>query len=328
MTPELSMLPAPHLLSRQTDSGIMRDVMIALLFPTVAAVFLFGAWVLTMCAIGIGSAMVIEALYQKIRGVKTSIHDGSAAVTGFLVALSLPTTAPVWSILLGNLFAIVIVKQIPGGIGRNPINPAVAARVMLKIFFEPHITQWVMPGPDAVTTATPLEYIGHFTRSVQPELPPLADIFWGFMGGGIGETSKPFILIGFAYLVWRKVIDPRVPLATLLGTAVILLLYSGFDLVFTTYHMLSGTLIFAAVYMVTDYSSSPLNPCARIISAVMVGVITAGFRILFQFPGGIGFAILIMNVFNRTLDRITTPRVIGRPRREVPGKITRSLNAS
>ncbi|MFP3984384.1 MAG: RnfABCDGE type electron transport complex subunit D, partial [Desulfurivibrionaceae bacterium] len=135
----LSMEPAPHLRSKQTDAGIMRDVIIALLFPTAAAFYLFGTRVLLMCTLGIASAVLIEAGWQKLTGKEVTVGDYSAAVTGFLVALSLPVTAPLWAIILGNAFAIVVVKQIPGGIGRNVFNPAVAARVMLKIFVEPQI---------------------------------------------------------------------------------------------------------------------------------------------------------------------------------------------
>ena len=312
----LSMGPAPHLRDPKTAAGIMRDVMIALLFPAAAAVFLFGTRVLVMCTLGIASAVFFEAVYQKAAGRKITVGDYSAALTGLLVALSLPTTAPLWSIILGNAFAILVVKQLPGGIGRNPLNPAVASRVMLKIFMEPQITGWVMPGPDAVTTATPLEYIGYFTRTVSPELPPLTDLFWGFMGGGIGETSKFFILFGFIYLVWRKIIDPRVPAAAVLGVGIVIFLYSGFNLTFTGYHLLSGTLIFAAVYMVTDYSSGPLTLKARIVYAFLIGVLTAALRILFQLPGGIGIAILVMNIFSGKIDRILTPRVIGYSKRE------------
>ncbi len=308
--------PAPHLLTGQTDAGIMRDVIIALLFPAAAGLYFFGGWVLVMCSVGVGSAVLIEAGYQRMVGKKVTVSDFSAAVTGLLVALSLPVTAPLWSIILGNAFAIVVVKQLPGGIGRNVLNPAVAARVMLKVFFEPRITQWVTPGPDAVSTATPLEHIGYFTRTVSPELPPLSDLFWGCMGGSIGETSKFIVLFGFAYLVWRRVIDLRVPTMAVLGTAIVIFLYSGFNLTFTAYHVLSGTLIFAAVYMVTDYSSGPLTIQARIVFAFMVGGITAAVRILFQLPGGIGVAILIMNLLSGVLDRYATPRVIGHPKRE------------
>ena len=307
----LSMAPPPHLLSEKTDAGIMLDVIIALLFPTAAAVYLFGPWVLFMCSLGIASAVMIEAGCQFIMGREITVRDGSAAVTGFLVALSLPVTAPIWSILLGNAFAIIVVKQLHGGIGRNWFNPAVAARLMLKLFFEPQITQWVSPGPDAVTTATPLEYLGHFTRTVPPDLPPLSDLFWGNMGGGIGEVSKFIVLIGCVDLVWRKVIDIRVPIAVTAGTAMVFFLYSGFNATFTLYHVLSGTLIFAAVFMVTDYSSGPLNLRARITFAFLIGILTALLRIIFQLPGGIGIAILIMNAFSRPLDKMLRPRVTG-----------------
>ena len=316
MTWNLSMDPAPHLRSRQTDAQIMRDVIIALGFPTAAGLYWFGSWVLVMCATGIGSAVLFEAGYQLIVGKKVTVGDGSAAVTGLLVALSLPVTAPLWTLVLGSAFAIVIVKQLPGGLGRNALNPAVAARVMLKVFFEPQITQWVLPGPDAVSAATPLVHLGHFARTVSPDLPPLDDLFWGFMGGGIGETSKGFILLGLAYLAWKRIVDLRVPALVVLGTAGVVWIYSGFNVRFTVYHALSGTLIFAAVYMVTDYSSGPLTIRAKLVYAFLIGVITAAVRILFQLPGGIGVAILTMNVFSGVLDRYLAPRVVGYSSRE------------
>ncbi len=311
MTMNLSTEPAPHLHSSKTDAGIMRDVIAALLFPAAAAVCLFGARALVMCVTGVVSAVLFEAAYQKAAGKEITVRDYSAAVTGLLVALSLPVTAPLWAIILGNAFAIIVIKQLSGGLGRNILNPAVGARVMLKIFFEPRITQWVMPGTDAVSTATPLEYIGHFSRSLSPELPPLEDLFWGYIGGEIGTTSKLFIILGFGYLACRKIIDPKAPMAVMLGVAAIILPYSGFNLTFTAYHALSGALLFAAVYMVTDYSSGPMKVKAKILFAFLVGVLTAALRIVLDLPGGIGIAILIMNLFANALDKICTPRVVG-----------------
>ncbi len=312
----LSTEPAPHLLSSKTDASIMRDVIVALLFPAAAAVCLFGTRALVMCAVGIGSSVLFEAAYQKVAGRKITVSDYSAAVTGLLVALSLPVTAPLWTIILGNAFAIIVIKQFSGGLGHNVLNPAVGARVMLKIFFEPRITRWVMPGTDAVSTATPLEYIGHFSRSLSAELPPLDHLFWGYIGGEIGTTSKLFIILGFTYLASRKAVDPRVPLAAILGVAAIIFPYSGFNLTFTAYHALSGALIFAAVYMVTDYSSGPMKIKAKILFAFLVGVLTAALRIILDLPGGIGIAILIMNLFAGALDKIATPRVVGYRKKE------------
>jgi Na+-translocating ferredoxin:NAD+ oxidoreductase subunit D len=152
MTKSYSMEPSPHLRHALSDRKIMRDVIIACLFPVLAATYLFGFWVLVMSAVGMGTAVLFEAGYQKIRGLPVTVSDYSAAVTGLLLAMSLPVTAPLWTLVAGTFFAIIVVKQIPGGIGKNPINPAVAARILLKILFEPHITQWVLPGPDAVAT--------------------------------------------------------------------------------------------------------------------------------------------------------------------------------
>ena len=317
----LSMRPAPHLRDPHSDSGIMGHVIIASLFPTFAATYLFGFWVLAMAAVGMGTAVIFEAGYQKIRGHTITVSDCSAAVTGLLLALSLPVTAPLWILTVGTFFAIVVVKQIPGGIGKNPINPAVAARVLLNVLFEPQISQWVMPGPDAVATATPLEYIGHFTQTVSPELPPLINLFWGYMGGAIGEVPKLFILAGCAYLVWKKIIDIRIPLAVLLGAGVVALLYGRFNFTYTAYHLLSGSLFLGAVYMVTDYSSGPLTLRAKIVYGFLVGVLTLSIRILFNLPGGFGIALVIMNIFSKAIDRAATPRVMGHTEREVSGEI-------
>nr|WP_283409167.1 RnfABCDGE type electron transport complex subunit D [Anoxynatronum buryatiense] len=313
--------PAPHIRHSHTDREIMKKVVIACLLPTIAAVYLFGFRALLMALAGMISAVLFEALYQKVRGKEITVSDYSAVVTGLLLALALPVTAPLWSLILGTFFAIIIVKQLPGGLGKNPINPAVAARIALKLFFEPHITQWVMPGPDAVATATPIEYIGHFTRTIPVELPPLSDLFLGSMGGGIGEVSKLFILFGCVFLVFNKIIDMRVPLATIAGAGVTAFLYSGMNLEYTAYHLLSGALFLGAVYMVTDYSSGPLTLKAKIFYAFMVGVLTIAIRILFNLPGGFGIALLIMNVVSRLIDKLFTPRVMGHSEREISSDI-------
>lgn len=308
---QLSMQPSPHIRSNQMSSRIMRDVIIALLFPTVGALYFFGYRVLIMIVVGIGSSVFFEFTFQKLMRRPDTIHDLSACVTGYLIALSLPTTAPLWTIVLGTFFAIVIVKQIPGGIGKNFLNPAVAARVMLKIFFSSQITNWVTPGVDAVSTATPLEFLGHFTRTVSEELPPMMELIIGNIGGNIGETSKLLILIGFAYLVYKKVIDFRIPLTTILTAGVVVFVYSGFNMEFTLYHIFSGTLIFASVYMVTDYTSGPLTTQGRIIYAIGIGLLCALLRIIFDLPGGIGFSILIMNILSSVVDYFAIPRVFG-----------------
>lgn len=311
MDNHLSMKPSPHILSNYASTKIMRDVIIALLFPTAGALYFFGYRVLIMIAIGISTAVFFEYSFQRIMKRTVTIHDLSACVTGYLIALSLPITAPLWTIVLGTFFAIVIVKQVPGGIGKNFFNPAVASRVMLKIFFTPQITNWITPGVDAVSTATPLEFLGHFTRAVSEKLPSVMDLIIGNIGGNIGETSKILILFGFGYLVYKKVIDFRIPFTTIIGLSIVVLIYSGFNFEFMLYHLFSGTLIFASVYMVTDYTSGPLTTQGRIIYAMGIGLICALLRILFNLPGGIGIAILIMNGLSNVINYFATPRVFG-----------------
>lgn len=304
--------PSPHIKSKVTSRNIMLHVMIALCFPSISAVYFFGYRVVWMILVGIVSSIFFEFLYQKIRRKTVTVTDGSAAVTGMLMGLSLPVTAPFWSLLLGTAFAIVVVKQWGGGLGRNLFNPAVSSRVMLKVFFTPWITNWVLPGVDAVSTATPLEFIGHTARTVSEEVPPLWNLFLGVdLGGNVGETSKIMILIGMFYLIVTKVISPKIPFLYVATLALIMFLYSGFNLHFMAAHVLSGTLIFAAVFMATDYSSGALTPNGKILFAVGCGLFTAFFRIVFNLPGGVGFAIIIMNMIAPWLDKKCTPRIYG-----------------
>ncbi|PXW93075.1 electron transport complex protein RnfD [Streptohalobacillus salinus] len=315
-TAELSTTASPHLFSRRKSDWIMQQVIIALVFPTIAATYFFGFRVLLMVLVGVVSSVFFEYAYQKYRNIPSTISDYSAVVTGMLIGLSLPVTAPLWTIVIGTAFAILIIKQLPGGIGRNALNPAVAARVMLKVFFTPWITDWVTPGADAVSTATPLEYIGHFSKSVSAEVPNLMQLFFGFeLGGNVGETSKFAIILGLIYLVVRGIINFKIPLLYVVTVAVVTGLYSSFDLTYMMTHVLSGTLIFAATYMATDYSSGPLTPDGKTLFAIGLGVLTALFRILFNFPGGVGFAILIMNALTPVIDRYLAPRIYGHKKR-------------
>ena len=267
-----------------------------------------------MLLIGISSSILFEYAYQKLRKKRITVNDGTAAVTGMLMGLSLPVTAPFWALLLGTAFAIIVVKQLGGGTGRNLFNPAVSARVMLKVFFTPWITNWVLPGGgvDAVSTATPLEFIGHTARTVSPEVPSLWNLFLGIdLGGNVGETSKLLIIIGMIYLVVQKIITPAIPLLYIGTLAIIMFLYSGFNVDFMMTHVLSGTLFFAAVFMATDYSSGALTLKGKMFFAVGCGLLTAFLRIVFNLPGGVGFAIIAMNMIAPWLDKQCTPRIYG-----------------
>ncbi|WP_423189970.1 RnfABCDGE type electron transport complex subunit D [Alkalibacterium sp. f15] len=317
--------PSPHVRSKRTSAWVMDQVIIAMVPPVIAATYFFGWWVLGMVFIGITTAVASEFIYQKLTYKPIKIHDHSAAVTGMLIALSLPVTAPIWMIMFGSVFAIIIVKQFNGGIGKNYFNPAVAGRVATKAFFTPWLANWVLPaglfgsgyrGVDAVSTATPLEYIGDGARTVAEEVPGLFDLFMGFnLGGNVGETSKFAILIGMLYLIFRRVINPKIPILYILTTVVVMGLWTGFNFDFMMTHALTGTLFFGATYMATDYSSGSLTPEGKTVFAIGCGVLTAFFRITLDHPGGVGYAILIMNGLAPFIDNKLMPRIYGHSKR-------------
>lgn len=307
--------PSPHIRSKRTSAWLMSQVLIALVPPLLAAIFFFGFRVLLMVGAGIGTAVLSEYIYQKFRYQEVKINDLSACVTGTLIGLSLPVTAPLWTVMIGSIFAIIVVKQLNGGIGKNYFNPAVAARVMLKAFFSPWITNWVLPsawGVDVISGATPLEFIGDGAQTVSEQVPKLWDLFLGInLGGNVGETSKLAILMGMLYLIFRRVIHPKIPILYILTTVLIMGFWSGFDFTFMMTHALTGTLFFAATYMATDYSSGSLTPAGKTVFAIGCGILTAFFRIVFDYPGGVGFAILIMNACAPFIDGKLMPRIYG-----------------
>lgn len=317
--------PSPHIRSKRKASWVMDQVIIAMIPPVLAATYFFGWWVLGMVIISTSTAVAAEYYYQKLTYKPTTIHDHSAALTGMLIGLSLPVTAPIWMIVFGSVFAIVIVKQMGewgGGIGKNYFNPAVAARVVIKALFTPWLANWVLPGGlfgtgfrgvDAVATATPLEFIGDGMRVV-PEgaVPDFFDLFMGFnLGGNIGETSKLAILIGMLYLIFRRVINPKIPILFILTTFIVMGLWSSFNFEFMMTHALTGTLFFGATYMATDYSSGALTPGGKTVFAVGCGFLTAFFRITLDHPGGVGYSILIMNALAPFIDGKLMPRIYG-----------------
>lgn len=309
---------SPFIRSKDSDNSIMRDVLIALIPVSVMAVVSFGIRSLIMIILGIASAVIFEYAYQKAMKKRVTIRDLSAAVTGLLIALSLPSTAPLWVVIFGTAVAILFIKQLPGGIGKNTFNPAVFSRVLIKILFTPQITNWVLPGPDAVSTATPLSFIGNGSESIPAGAPSFYDVFMGNIGGNMGETVKWAILLGFAYLVIRKVISFWIPVSMLAGLFVTMLLFGESDAGFALYHVLAGTAMFAAVFMVTDYTSAPLNKKARIYYALLIGILTGVLRYSFDLPGGVGIAILTMNLLAPAVDAVCTPRVFGHKGRLIP----------
>ncbi|MBM7613569.1 RnfABCDGE type electron transport complex subunit D [Alkaliphilus hydrothermalis] len=310
MVEKLTVSSSPHILSKNSTSKIMLDVVIALLPATLAAFYYFRMNAVILTVLAVVSAVACEWGIQKIRNKKSTIGDFSAVITGLLLALNIPASAPWWIPIVGSAFAIIIVKQLFGGIGQNFMNPALAARIMLTISWTDPMTKWVKPGVDAVSTATPLSYVKGVT-AVPEGAPSIFDTLIGNIGGSMGETSALLLILGGVYLVYRGVISPRVPLIYVGTVAVLSFIYGGFDVNFMLYHVLSGGLMLGAIYMATDYASSPVTKKGKIIFALGCGIITAAIRFYGAYAEGVGFSILLMNVASPLIEKYTSPRVFG-----------------
>ena len=300
---------SPHVRSAETTGRIMLDVIIALLPATVLGVVFFGWNALWVVLVSTAVAVATEALLQVLMKRKVTISDGSAAVTGLLLALNLPPSVPLYIPIVGSVFAIAIVKQCFGGIGSNFLNPALAARAFLMLSWPTAMTSWTMPA-DAVSTVTPLAAIKEAGAGAPS---PYLDMFLGNVGGCIGETSALALLIGGIYLVARRVIDPSIPVVYI-ATVGLFTWVAGPDGLFTgdgLYHMLAGGLMLGAIYMATDYTTSPMTVKGRIIFALGCGVVTSVIRLWGGYPEGVSYSILLMNLFVPLIDRAVKPRMFG-----------------
>ena len=308
METKLIVTSSPHIRSGEAVDKIMRDVVIALIPATLAGAYFFGLQTLLIAALSIAAAMATEAVIQKVRNQAVTVWDYSAVVTGLLLALNLPPEVPFWMPVIGSVFAIAIAKQAFGGLGYNFINPALAARVFLIASWPVEMTTWKYP-VDAVTQATPLALVKGGT--VLPEGVSMMNLFMGRIGGCIGETSALALLIGGAYLVYRGVISPRIPLVYMGTVAVLTLLYGGFDFSSTLYHLLAGGLVIGAIFMATDYVSSPMTAKGQVLYAIGCGVITVLIRLFGGYPEGVSFSILFMNVATPLIDKYVKTSVFG-----------------
>jgi electron transport complex protein RnfD len=300
---------SPHVRSDKTVDKIMRDVVIALMPATLFGIYHFGTRALIIVLLCVISCVGFEALYQKLTKRKVTVSDYSAVITGILLALNLPHTVPYWIPVLGSLVAIIIVKQLFGGLGQNFMNPALGARAFLLISFTGLMTNWGVD-VDGISTATPL---GILKEGAADTLPSLTDTFLGYIGGCIGETSAIALLIGGVYLLVRKIINWRIPVIYI-GTVFILSLLIGnnaFDINYATYQILSGGLMIGAIFMATDYSSSPMTKKGQVIMGLGCGILTAVIRLYGNYPEGVSFAIIIMNLFVPLIDRFTIPKAFG-----------------
>ncbi|SKC64397.1 RnfABCDGE type electron transport complex subunit D [Maledivibacter halophilus] len=303
---------SPHIRADENIGRIMRDVVIALLPATLAGIYYFRLGAVKIILFSILAAVITEAVIQRIRKQEVTINDWSAVVTGLLLAFNIPASAPWWLPVIGAVFAIAVVKQLFGGLGHNFMNPALAARAMLLASWPVQMTSWIVPGPDVVSTATPLAIISG-TEAAQANVPSLFQLFIGNHGGCIGETSALALIIGGIYLVYRGVITPRVPVIYISTVAVLTFVLGGggFDIHFMMYQVLAGGLMIGAIYMATDYASSPVTPKGQIIFALGCGIITSIIRLYGGYPEGVSYSILLMNVASPLIDKYTSPKVFG-----------------
>ena len=299
---------SPHLRDNVTTARIMQDVCIALLPAAAAGVLFFGYRSLVILALSIAAAVLSEHFYCKAAHQKSTIGDFSAVVTGMLLAMNLPSTVPYWMPVVGSVIAILLVKMIFGGIGQNFANPALAARAILSLSWASLMNTFATPafgnlaGVDAVASATPIAAQNY----------TLAQLFLGNIPGTLGETCKLALLIGAAYLLWRRVISWHIPAAFIGTFAVCYLIGTGFDLGATLYQVLSGGLILGAFFMATDYSSSPATDKGQLVFGVGCGLLLFIFRFCKSTPAEwCSFAILLMNVVSPLIERVTGIKSFG-----------------
>ena len=311
----LTVASSPHIRGNFRTNRIMRDVVLALLPALAVGVYFQGYRALIVALLSVSTCMVAEYLYALITRTRNTVVDGSAMVTGLLLAMTLPHTVPYWLVVVGGVFAIVFVKALCGGLGQNIFNPALAARALMMLIYPVGLTRY--EGLDGVTAATPLHHM------VMPALPEetVLDMFLGRCPGSIGEISALALLIGGAYLVWRKVISVRTPAAYIGTVAVLTLVFAKTDepVKWMLYSLFSGGLMLGAIFMATDYATSPATPVGQIIYGVGCGVLTVLFRYFGLFPEGVTYAILIMNAFVWFIDRHTAMRRFGTGKGENKG---------
>lgn len=311
---KLTVSASPHVRSSFTVPGIMLDVIIALIPALIASIVIFGFRSLLITAVCVVSCVAFEYISRKIMKRDNTISDLSAIVTGMLLAFNLPVTIPLWMCVIGCFFAIVVVKQFFGGIGQNFVNPAIGGRIVMLVSFSSAMTNWSEPlkwkeGLDAVSAATPLASLeaGGSTDA----LPSLLEMFLGVRGGCIGETCAVALLLGFVYLLIRRVIKPVIPLCFVGTVAVIMLIAGKGSFEFMLYEVLAGGLLLGAIFMATDYATSPITTKGKVIFAIGCGVITAVIRLFANLPEGVSYSIIIMNILVPHIETLTKPLPFG-----------------
>lgn len=295
---------SPHIRSNDTTTTIMRDVLLALCPAFIASVIIFGARAVLVAAVCVAACVFFEWAFEKICKRPSTITDLSAAVTGLILALNLPVGIPIWQAVFGSLVAIVVVKQLFGGIGHNFANPAITARIVMLIAFAGPMTTWAAPNfADAVSGATPLAQLG------AGESVSTLSLFLGNVGGSMGETSALALLIGGVYLIVRKVISWHTPVAFIATVFVLALIKGGFA--FGAAEIFAGGLFLGAIFMATDYSTTPSTKSGQVIFGIGCGLITCLIRFFGNYPEGVSFSILLMNILTPYISKWTASKPLG-----------------
>lgn len=318
---------SPHMVTKTDTSKIMGTVLIALLPAFAVGIYQFGFRVVTLTAVFVASCVLFEFLYNKITKKPQTVGDLSAVLTGVLLAFNCPSSLPYEIAIVGSFAAIIVVKQLFGGIGQNLVNPAVTARVFMFIAFATPMTSWPTPRGghatgavvDATTSATPLGVLSHGSfADVYADGYTKMDLFLGNVGGCIGEVSALAILIGGLFLIWKKVISPIIPVTFIATVFVMGFIWGGFD--GALFHILAGGLMLGAFFCATDYVTSPTLPMGKVIFGIGCGLFTMLIRIFASYPEGVSFAILLMNILTPYIDKICEKRMYKLPKKAKEGE--------
>lgn len=300
----LNVSSSPHVRDKSSTTKIMLDVCIALLPACAFGVYNFGLRALLVLCVSVASCVLFEYIYERLMHKKLTVSDLSAVVTGLLLGMNLPHTLPIWMVVLGSAFAIIIVKQLFGGLGQNFMNPALGARCFLLISFAGQMTKFTY---DGVTGATPLAVLKG------GEAVDILKMFLGTTGGVIGETCALALIIGGIYLIIRKVILPTIPLVYILTFSIFILIFGGhgFNMEFLAAHLCGGGLMLGAFFMATDYVTSPVTNAGKVIFGIVLGILTGVFRIFGNSAEGVSYAIIFSNLLVPLIEKVTVPRAFG-----------------
>ncbi len=310
MENKLIMSSSPHIHTSATTTKIMLDVIIALIPAAVMGVYFFGFRAALVIAAAVLSAVAAEWIFEKIVKKQNTIGDLSAVVTGLLIALNMPPHIPLWMVVIGSAFAIIIVKQMFGGLGKNFVNPALAARCFMLIAWTGAMTAFHEPFTDAVSSATPLAVM---KDGMTGSLPSIVQCFIGFKAGTIGEVSAIALIIGFMYLLIKRVISVKIPLAYVVSFAVLTFFFGKdmLDTEYLLYQLLTGGLLLGAFFMATDYTTTPTTSKGMVIFGIGCGILTFIIRRFGGYPEGVSFSILLMNLASPLIERFTVPKSFG-----------------